>query len=91
MTLVLDSKALATHVLLAIAAHRGTLLTVADVARIVGARRPDVRRVVSRLHEEGFVDALRMRLTLAGLTLASALRRCVLRDVRPTGPTIVAA
>ncbi|MBL0193604.1 MAG: hypothetical protein IPQ09_05130 [Myxococcales bacterium] len=45
-------------------------------------RKGDVRAVVASLHEEGYVDALRMQLTLPGLALASALRRAGLRSLR---------
>ena len=82
MTIDLDSKALAAHVLRAIARPRARVVSVADIAKIVGARRADVRGVVSRLHQEGFVDALRMRPTLQGLALASSLGACKLREVR---------
>ena len=38
--------------------------------------------VVTRLHAEGHVDALRLRLTLSGFTLATSLASCKLRDLR---------
>ncbi len=82
MTIAFDTHALAAHVLRAIARRRARVVTVDDVARTVGARRSDVRQVVTRLHEEGFVDALRMRPTLAGLAVATSLRSCKLKDVR---------
>jgi len=81
----MNSRVLAAHVLRAIARPRGRVVTVEDIARTVGARRADVRSVVTRLHQEGFVDALRMRPTLTGLALASALRACKLKDLRVTG------
>jgi DNA-binding IclR family transcriptional regulator len=74
MKMLPDSRALAFHVLRAVARPRVRAVTLADVARAVGARRADVRRVVTRLHQEGYVDALRMRPTLAGLALATASR-----------------
>ena len=80
--LAFDPHALAAHVLRAIARPRARLVTVDDIARVVGARRTDVRHVVSRLHAEGFVDALRMRPTLTGLAVATSLRSCKLKDVR---------
>jgi predicted transcriptional regulator of viral defense system len=81
-TIDFDTYALAAHVLRAIARPRARVVTIDDVARIVGARRADVRGVVSRLHQEGFVDALRMRPTLTGLAVATSLRSCKLKDVR---------
>jgi ribosomal protein S19E (S16A) len=44
-----------------------------DGVRLRAARREDVREIVRRLDEEGFVDALRMKLTLQGFTLAASL------------------
>ena len=44
-----------------------------DGVRVRAPRREDVREIVRRLDEEGFVDALRMRLTLQGFTLAASL------------------
>ncbi len=82
MNLEIDPRALAAHVLRAIARPRARVVTVDDVARVVGARRTDVRAIVRCLHEEGFVDALRMRPTLEGLAVATSLRSCKLRDVR---------
>jgi hypothetical protein len=64
--------------------------TLADVAESVGARRADVRATLTRLHVEGFVDALRMRPTLAGLALASAIRASTPRMLR-AGRAIAAA
>jgi predicted transcriptional regulator of viral defense system len=78
----MNSRVLAALVLRAVARPRGRVITVEDVARTVGARRADVRHVVTRLHQEGFVDALRMRPTLTGLAVASALRACKLKDLR---------
>jgi hypothetical protein len=44
-----------------------------DGVRVRAPRREDVREVVRRLDEEGFVDAMRMRLTMQGFTLAASL------------------
>jgi hypothetical protein len=44
-----------------------------DGVRLRAVRREDVREIVRRLDEEGFVDALRMKLTLQGFTLAASL------------------
>jgi hypothetical protein len=48
-------------------------IPVRDGVRARSVRREDVREVVRRLDEEGFVDAARMRLTLQGFALASSL------------------
>ena len=44
-----------------------------DGVRLRAPRREDVREIVRRLDEEGFVDALRMKLTLPGFALAASL------------------
>lgn len=44
-----------------------------DGVRERGLRREDVRALVARLDGEGFVDASRMRLTLAGFAIAKSL------------------
>ncbi|HQY63951.1 MAG: Rrf2 family transcriptional regulator [Myxococcales bacterium] len=96
MSAVLDRHALAAHVLVALAgaARAGRTLTVADLAETVKVRRGDVRGIVSQLHAEGHVDALRMRLTLSGLALARAFAKSTLKRVRKarvTPAAVVAA
>ncbi|CAN5510878.1 hypothetical protein BH09MYX1_BH09MYX1_25550 [soil metagenome] len=44
-----------------------------DGVRARQIRREDVRATVRQLHGEGFVDATRMRLSLAGFAMGSAL------------------
>ena len=77
-----DARALAAHVLRVLAKPRARVLTIDDLAARVDARREDVRRVVSQLHAEGHVDALRLRATMTGLAVATSMRSCKLRDVR---------
>lgn len=79
-----DRKATAGHVLrhLAKAQSRGRLVRLDELASDMGVRREDVRDVVSSLHAEGHVDAKRMKLTMTGLALASAMRECKLRSAR---------
>jgi hypothetical protein len=85
-----DRNALTALVLLAVTARPTRVRTLADVAESVGARRADVRATLTRLHVEGFVDGLRVRPTLAGLALATALRACMPRMLR-AGRAIAAA
>jgi hypothetical protein len=40
----------------------------------IQVRRPDVRKAVTALHQQGLVDALRLRLSLAGFAIGTALR-----------------
>lgn len=84
MSTLLDSHALAAQVLVALAraAQKGRNVTAADLADTLEVRRADVRDVVSRLHREGHVDALRMRLSLSGLALAKAFAQGKAKPVR---------
>ena len=67
--------ALAAHVLAALAKaqHRGQTMSLEDLVKEIEVRRADVRACLSSLHAEGFVDCVRMRLTLRGFALGSAL------------------
>lgn len=47
--------------------------TTQEGVRVKKLRREDVRAAVSQLDAEGFVDASRMRLTLAGFAMGSSL------------------
>lgn len=80
----LDTKAIAAHVIvvLAHAQELGRTLRLDELASEIGVRKADVRHVVTRLHAEGHVDALRLRLTMTGLVLASSLAHCKLRAPR---------
>jgi len=65
--------------------------TLASLTRALGVRRADVRRTVSALHRDGYVDALRMRLTLKGLALGMVLCRYPLSPLRRTPAELKAA
>ena len=80
----LDTKSIAAHVVvtLAQAQELGRIVRLDELASDIGIRKADVRDVVTRLHAEGHVDALRLRLTLSGFTLATSLASCKLRDLR---------
>ena len=80
----LDTKSIAAHVVvtLAHAQELGRVVRLDELASDIGVRKADVRDVVSRLHAEGHVDALRLRLTLSGFTLATSLAHCKLRHPR---------
>ena len=79
---MIDSKALAAHVLVAVAHARGRRINTQDIADAIGVRREDVRDTLTRLHREGFVDVTRLRLTLGGLALAATLDGCKLPSLR---------
>lgn len=84
-TKMTNSKAVAAHVLrhLARAQQKGRNMELATLASDIGVRREDVRHVVTSLHEEGHVDAKRMKLTLSGFAIAAAMRECRLADANP--------
>lgn len=80
----IDRPSLAAHVILAIARAqaRGRVVRLDELAKAVDVRHTDARAIVSALHREGHVDALRLRLTMSGLALAATLRNVKLRDFR---------
>jgi transcription initiation factor IIE alpha subunit len=80
----LDTKSIAAHVIVALAdAHAdGLVLRLDELAELISVRKADVRHVVTRLHAEGHIDALRLRLTMSGLALATSLGASELPDLR---------
>jgi transcription initiation factor IIE alpha subunit len=80
----LDTRSIAAHVIVVLAHAQGLGRTVRldELASEVGVRKADVRQVVTRLHAEGHADALRLRLTMTGLALATSLASCKLREPR---------
>jgi DNA-binding IclR family transcriptional regulator len=94
-------RVLAPHVLrsLALAQKKGHPLTLLELSRELGVRKNDVRAAVSELHRRGYVDALRLRLSLPGFALGvalisrplPALRRAEAPAVAPSASTTVAA
>jgi DNA-binding IclR family transcriptional regulator len=70
----MNTKELGAHVLQALAQAQceGEVVSLDTLVQTLRVRRVDVRRTVSQLHREGYVDALRMRLTLPGFALGRA-------------------
>lgn len=71
----MEPRELAPHVLRALARHqidgrRATLETLVDE---IGVRRADLRRTVTALHEQGYLDVASLRLTLNGFALGVRL------------------
>jgi len=87
----LDSRALAAHLLVAIAHARGRKISLENLASAIGVRRSDVRQTMSQLHREGYVDAMKLRLTMPGLALAASLDGCKLPPLRVKARMIAAA
>ena len=75
---------LAIHVMkrLTIAQTQGRLLSLQDLSSELGVRKVDVRQMITALHREGWVDALRLRLTLAGFAVGVSLAKAPLVPVR---------
>lgn len=80
----LDKKSLAAHIVVALAHAQelGRVVRLDELACDLGIRKADVREVVTRLHAEGHVDALRLRLTMTGFAVAASLSQCKLREPR---------
>ena len=89
----MNTQALPSHVLLTLVriheeGERASLELLVEELRV---RRGDVRRTLSALHREGFVDVLRMRPTLAGFALGRALRCTELPALRAPKLAVVVA
>lgn len=92
----MNIRTLSSYVLRALAAAQieGRTMNLATLVAELNVRRGDVRSAVSALHREGYVNALRMRLTLQGFLLGHALMReelPPLRVARPAAQAINAA
>ena len=72
----LEKLILGAHILrlLAAAQRDERTLGLEELVEELGVRRSDVRGCLSSLHEEGYLDVTRMRLTLPGFAFGSALR-----------------
>jgi len=82
----MSPNTLAPYVLQVLAKYQlqGRMCSLDDLVGEIKVRRADLRRTVSALHREGFVDALRMRLTLAGFALGRAVVPVALPVLRAT-------
>jgi DNA-binding IclR family transcriptional regulator len=86
----MNAQTLSAYVLQALAqaqseGRTSSLETLTDALRV---RRGDVRRTVTLLHRQGFVDALHMRLTLAGFALGRAYMGQTLPPLRVQKPAL---
>lgn len=75
MHISISPKTIAAHVLRTLAAAQGNgeKLTLDALTTRLSIRRTDVRSTLTALHREGHIDVLRMRLTLSGYALGTAL------------------
>jgi DNA-binding IclR family transcriptional regulator len=90
----MHAQELSAHVLqaLAHAQSEGRTSSLDTLVEALHVRRGDVRRTITLLHRQGFVDALRMRLTLPGFALGRAYLGQTLPPLRrPTVAEVCAA
>ncbi|WP_437321362.1 hypothetical protein WMF30_25255 [Sorangium sp. So ce134] len=80
----MTDKDLVPHLLRTLLAlqSEGKAVTLETLTTALAVRRTDVRRVITALHREGYLDALRMRLTFRGLALGAAFAAAPLRPLR---------
>ncbi|AUX32590.1 MULTISPECIES: hypothetical protein [Sorangium] len=80
----MTDKDLVPHLLRTLLAlqSEGKTVTLETLTTALAVRRTDVRRVITALHREGYLDALRMRLTFRGLALGAAFAAAPLRPLR---------
>lgn len=89
----MNSKDLAAHLLqlLFVLQSEGEIATLETLTEALRVRRADIRRVLTALHREGVVDAVRMRLTMPGLALGAALAGAKLRPLRRAPLRLISA
>ncbi len=71
----MNHKTVAAYVLQALARAQieGRTMNLEDLIDEIKVRRRDIRTVMTKLHQQGFVDVLRMRLTLSGFAIGASL------------------
>lgn len=89
----MNIKTVAAHVLRALAQAQaeGRVSSLATLTSDLAVRKTDVRAAISALHREGYLDALRMRLTLRGFAVGTALIGEQLPELRPARVAVQAA
>ncbi len=82
---LMNLRTVSLYVLRALAQHhiRGNLSNLESLTSEIGVRKGDVRAAVTALHKQGFVDVLRMRLTLQGFAIGRSLIGKKLPELRP--------
>jgi hypothetical protein len=81
----MNKQTVAAYVLRALteAQIEGRASSLETLTSDIQVRKVDIRAVVTSLHREGYLDALRMRLTLRGFAVGRALMEEQLRELRP--------
>jgi hypothetical protein len=82
----MDHKTLAAYILqaLTLAQSEGRSENLETLVEKLRVRRKDIRSTLTMLHRQGLLDVLRMRLTLTGFAIGTALRGQELPALRVT-------
>jgi hypothetical protein len=88
----ISPQTLALHIVrhLAAAQQQGERTSLDDLVESLKVRRTDVRAVVSKLHTQGYLNALTMSLTLQGFMLGASLTSARLPPLRAPRPALAA-
>jgi hypothetical protein len=89
----MDQKTLAAYIVQALTlAHiEGRTEDLETLVEKLRVRRKDVRSTLTVLHRQGMVDVVRMRLTLSGFAIGTALLGQALPALRVTAQASIAA
>jgi dienelactone hydrolase len=90
----MSPRTLCLHLLraLSLGQREGVRHNLDSLVAEVRARRPDVRRALTQLHQEGLLDVTTMRLTLSGFAVGASLANRTLPALRtPKLAAVVAA
>ncbi len=89
----MDHKTLAAYILqaLTVAQTEGRSENLESLVEALRVRRKDIRATLTMLHRQGLVDVLRMRLSLAGFTIGTALLGQTLPALRAAPVAKIAA
>lgn len=93
MEVSISRQALAEHLLSELARDhlRDVRSNLDSLCATIAVRREDVRSTLTQLHQAGYLDVLRMRLTLAGFALGCSLLDQPVRAVRTRNRKSIAA
>lgn len=89
----MEPKLLALHVLKSLARHQvdGRRVSLQDLVDELKVRQADVRKTVSALDQEGYLDSTKMNLTMNGFAAGAGLLETDLPPLRQVKLTLVAA
>jgi len=89
----MDHKTLAAYILqaLTLAQMEGRAENLETLVETLRVRRKDIRTTLTVLHRQGLVDVLRMRLSLAGFAIGTALVGQSLPELRKAAVEAIAA